>query len=96
AYDIEIIAAQGISTEAEPSAKAIAQIIRQIKSEHIPAVFLENITDPRLAQRISAESGAKIGGKLFSDALSKENESAGTYIMMMETNIRELTKALTP
>jgi zinc/manganese transport system substrate-binding protein len=59
-------------------------------------VFLENISDPRLAARIAAESGARIGGKLYSDALSKENASAGTYIAMMKANIRELTKALMP
>ena len=96
AYGIEMIAPQGVSTEAEPSAKDVARIIRQVKSDHIPAVFLENISDPRLAQRIATESGAHMGGKLYSDALSKENEPAGTYIAMMKANIRELTKALMP
>ena len=96
AYGVEMIAPQGISTEAEPSAKDVARIIRQVKADQIPAVFLENISDPRLAQRIASESGAKIGGKLFSDALSREKEPAGTYIAMMKTNIRELTKALMP
>jgi len=96
AYGVEMIAPQGVSTEAEASAKDVARIIRQVKSEKIPAVFLENISDPRLAARIAAESGARIGGKLYSDALSKENASAGTYIAMMKANIRELTKALMP
>jgi len=96
AYGIEMIAPQGISTEAEASAKDVARIIRQVKSEKIPAVFLENVSDPRLAERIAAESGARIGGKLYSDALSKENAPAGTYIAMMKANIRELTKALMP
>ena len=91
-----MIAPQGISTEAEPSAKDVARIIRQVKADKIPAVFLENISDPRLAQRIASESGAKMGGKLYSDALSREKEPAGTYIAMMKTNIRELTKALMP
>jgi zinc/manganese transport system substrate-binding protein len=96
AYGVEMIAPQGVSTEAEASAKDVARIIRQVKSEKIPAVFLENISDPRLAARIAAESGARIGGKLYSDALSKKNASAGTYIAMMKANIRELTKALMP
>jgi zinc/manganese transport system substrate-binding protein len=96
AYGIEMIAPQGVSTEAEASAKDVARIIRQVKSEKIPAVFLENVSDHRLAERIATESGARMGGKLYSDALSKENAPAGTYIAMMKTNIRELTKALMP
>ncbi len=96
AYGVEMIAPQGVSTEAEASAKDVARIIRQVRSEKIPAVFLENVIDPRLAQQIAAESGARIGGKLYSDAISKENAPAGTYIAMMKANIRELTKALMP
>ena len=95
-YGVEMIAPQGVSTESEPSAKDVARIIRQVKADQIPAVFLENISDPRLAQRIASESGAKMGGKLYSDALSHEKEPAGTYIAMMKTNLRELTKALMP
>ena len=48
----------------------MAKIIRQIKAEHIPAVFIENITDHRLLDQIARETGAKIGGTLYSDALS--------------------------
>jgi zinc/manganese transport system substrate-binding protein len=96
AYGVEMLAPQGISTEAEASAKDVARIIQLVKSEKIPAVFLENVSDPRLAERIASESGARIGGKLYSDALSKENAPAGTYIAMMKANIREITKALMP
>lgn len=96
AYGIEMIAALGVATEAQPSAKEIARIIRQIREDAIPAIFLETMIDPRLAQRLSTESGAKIGGTLYSDALSEKNGPAGTYIAMMETNIRELKRALAP
>jgi zinc/manganese transport system substrate-binding protein len=96
AYGIEMIAALGVANDAQPSAKDIARIIRQIRDEAVPAVFLETIIDPRLARRLSTESGAKIGGTLYSDALSEKNGPAGTYIAMMETNIRELTRALAP
>jgi zinc/manganese transport system substrate-binding protein len=94
AYGMDFIAPQGVSTEAEASAKAVATIIRQIKADKIPAVFLENITDPRLVQRIAAETGAKIGGTLYSDALSTPEQGAGTYIDMMRHNIREFVGAL--
>ncbi len=94
AYGIAFIAPQGVSTEAEASAKDVARIIRQIKAEKVPAVFLENITNPRLAEQIARESGAKIGGRLYSDALSAADGPAGTYIEMMKHNISQIEKAL--
>jgi zinc/manganese transport system substrate-binding protein len=94
AYGIEFIAPLGVSTESEPSARDIAGIITQIKASKIPAVFLENISDPRLVQRISAETGARIGGTLFSDSLSDEKGDAPTYIDMVRHNIKALASAL--
>lgn len=94
AYGIQFIAPQGVSTEAEASAKDVARIIRQVKAEKIPAVFLENVTNPRLIEQIARETGAKIGGQLFSDALSDASGPAGTYIAMMKHNISQIEKAL--
>jgi zinc/manganese transport system substrate-binding protein len=95
AYGVSFIAPQGVSTDAEPSARDIARIIGQIRRERIPAVFLENITDPRLLERIAAETGTKIGGTLYSDALTGPDGAAPTYIAMMRHNIRVLAEALT-
>jgi zinc/manganese transport system substrate-binding protein len=95
AYGIAFIAPQGVSTESEPSARDIAAIITQIRAEKIPAVFLENVSDPRLMRRISAETGARIGGTLYSDSLTAENGDAPTYIDMVRHNIKALTSALT-
>jgi zinc/manganese transport system substrate-binding protein len=94
AYDIAFIAPSGLSTETEPSARDIAGIISQIRKEKIPAVFLENISDDRLVQRIAAETGAKVGGTLYSDSLTNENGDAPTYIDMVKHNIRTLSGAL--
>ena len=94
AYGIEFIAPLGVSTESEPSARDIAKIITQIKQAKIPAVFLENVTDPRLVRRISAETGAKVGGTLYSDGLTGEKGDAPTYIDMVRHNIKALTRAL--
>jgi zinc/manganese transport system substrate-binding protein len=94
AYDFQFIAPQGVSTEAEPSARDVAKIIRQIKAEKIPAVFLENVTDARMVQTIAQESGATIGGTLFSDALSPADGPATTYFDMMRHNVKQLSKAL--
>jgi len=94
AYGIEFIAPQGVSTEAEASAKDVARIVRQIKAQKIPAVFVENISDKRLVDRIAKETGAKIGGTLYSDALSDDKGPASTYIDMIQNNVRELSSAL--
>lgn len=95
AYGVQFVAPQGVSTEAEASARDVGRIIRQIKTQKIRAVFLENISDPRLAERIAKETGAKLGGRLYSDALSDASGPAGTYIDMVRHNIRALTAALT-
>jgi zinc/manganese transport system substrate-binding protein len=95
AYGIAFVAPQGVSTESEPSARDIASIITQVKTGKIPAVFLENISDPRLMRRIAAETGARIGGTLVSDSLTAENGDAPTYIDMVRHNIKALTSALT-
>lgn len=94
AYGIRFIAPLGVSTESEASARDIAGIITQIKTEKIPAVFLENISDPRLIRRIAAETGARVGGTLFSDSLTGEKGDAPTYIDMVRHNIKALTSAL--
>ena len=94
AYGFRFIAPDGVSTETEASARDVAKIIRQIKASNIPAVFLENVTDPRLMRNIATESGAKVGGTLYSDALSSPDGPAATYIEMMHNNIRELSAAL--
>ncbi len=93
-YGIAFIAPIGVSTEAEPSARDIAGIIAQVKATRIPAVFLERIGDPRLIRRISEETGAKVGGTLYSDSLTDEKGDAPTYIDMVRHNIRTLTSAL--
>jgi zinc/manganese transport system substrate-binding protein len=95
AYGLDFIAPQGVSTESEASARDVAKIITQIKKQKIPAVFLENVSDPRLLERIAAETGAKVGGTLYSDALTDEKGKAPTYIDMMKHNIRTLSAALT-
>jgi zinc/manganese transport system substrate-binding protein len=94
AYGIDFIAPLGVSTESEPSARDIAGIITQIRAAKIPAVFLENISDPRLIQRIAAETGAKVGGTLYSDSLTDEKGDAPTYIELVRHNIKALTRAL--
>jgi zinc/manganese transport system substrate-binding protein len=94
AYGIDFVSPQGVSTESEASAKDVARIIQQIRREKIAAVFVENVSDARLMERIAKETGAKIGERVYSDALSELNGPAGTYIDMMRHNIRAFSAAL--
>ena len=94
AYGIEFVAPQGVSTDAEASARDVARIIQQIKRDRIRAVFVENVSDPRLMQRIASETGATLGSRVYSDALSGPAGPAGTYIDMMRHNIRAFSAAL--
>lgn len=94
AYGLDFIAPQGVSTDSEASPKDVARIVRQIRRDKIPAVFLENVADPRLIQQISRESGAVVGGKVYSDALSGPEGPAPTYEAMMRSNVAAFRAAL--
>ncbi|WAH55182.1 metal ABC transporter substrate-binding protein [Pseudomonas silvicola] len=93
AYGIQFLAPQGLNTEREPSAGEVAALIRQIRADHIKAVFIENIEDARLLRQIAEESGARIGGTLYSDALTASGP-ASTYLGFYRANIETLGKAL--
>ena len=94
AYDIRFLSPVGVANNAEPTAKGVARLIRQLKEEKVPAVFIENVADPRLIERIRSESGAAVGGTLYSDALSKAGGPASTYVDMMRANLATLQRAL--
>jgi zinc/manganese transport system substrate-binding protein len=95
-YGLQFIAPEGVSTESEASVKDVVSIIRQVKAQKIPAVFLENVSDPRLLDQIAKETGARIGGELYSDALSEPSGPAATYLDMFRHNLRTLVAALAP
>lgn len=94
AYAIEFLAPQGVGGDSEPTAKGVATLIRQIKREHVKAVFVENISNPRVIERIAKETGVKLGGTLYSDALSEAGGPAATYLDMMRHNTRLLAAAM--
>jgi len=96
AYGVRFIPVAGLSTDAEPSAADMARIIEQVKREHVPAVFVENISSPALIQQIARETGARVGGTLYSDALAPSGQPAATYLGMFEWNARQLFEALQP
>lgn len=93
-YGVEIMAPEGVSTEQEASALDVATLIRQIREYDIKALFVENISDPRLVEQIARETGLKPAGRLYSDALSKPGMGADSYIAMMRHNGEAIAEAL--
>ncbi|MDR1064668.1 MAG: zinc ABC transporter substrate-binding protein [Azoarcus sp.] len=94
AYGLRFLAPAGMAGHTEPGARSVARLIAQLQREKAPAVFLENISDPRLIERIRSESGAVTGGTLYSDALSSADGPAPTYLAMMRHNLATLMTAL--
>ncbi len=94
AYGLRFVPALGSQPDAELSAREMAALVRQIRQESIHALFLENISNPRLLESIARETGVRIGGKLYSDALSPPGGPASTYLEMMQHNLDVLRSAL--
>jgi zinc/manganese transport system substrate-binding protein len=94
AYGIEFLAAQAAGGDTQPSARDVARLIQQIRKEGVKAVFIENISNPKIIEQIAKETGAKIGGTLYSDALSEANGPAPTYLDMMRHNAKTIAAAL--
>lgn len=94
AYGITFIAPRGWTTGSEPSAEAVARIVRQARDAKASALLIENISDPRLIERIAREAGLQVGGELYSDALSPPGTEADTYLKMFEHNVRTLVEAM--
>ena len=94
AYGVRFLAAEGMSTESEPSAASLAKLVRQIKQSQSSALFLENMSDPRLIEQIANETGVRPGGTLFADALSKPGEGGANYLEMIKHNAELLIAAM--
>lgn len=95
AYGIRFLAPQGMNTDSEASAATVARLVDQIRKEGVQAVFVENITNPRLIERIAREGGATVGPRLYSDALSAPGTAADTYLKMFAHNADAIAAALT-
>ncbi len=94
AYGVTFLAPEGVSTELEASAADVAKLITQIQELKASALFVESISDPRLIEQIAEDTGVKVGGTLYSDALSEADGPAATYVGMMRYNAKTLTQAL--
>ena len=93
-YQISFLAPQGVSTDAEPSAKDVAQLIKQIQREKIKAVFVENMSNPKLLAQLARDAGVTVGPALYVDALSAPGGPAGSYLQLMRHNVTQLAAGM--
>ena len=93
-YGIQFLAPQGVNTDSEPSAKQVARLIQQIKREKIRAVFVENMSNPKLIAQLSKDAGATLGASLYADALSTTDQPGATYLQMMRHNVTQLVAGM--
>ena len=93
-YQVRFLAPQGVSSDVEPSARQVAQLIRQIQREKIRAVFVENMSNPKLVAQLSRDAGASVGASLYSDALSTPDQPGATYLQMMRHNVTQLAAGM--
>jgi zinc/manganese transport system substrate-binding protein len=93
-YMVKFVAPQGINTEVEPSAKQVAMLVKQIQREKIKAIFVENMSNPKLLEQLSKDAGATVGASLYADALSGPDQPGATYLQMMRHNVTQLAAGM--
>ena len=93
-YKVTFYPLQGLSTASEPSAADVVRIVNEIKKNKVTAIFAENISDPRVLERVAKDTGAKIGGTLYADALSAPGTQADTYLKMFELNVSTIVAGI--
>lgn len=94
AYGVQFEAPRGYNTDSDPSARDVAALIRLVRDQHIKALFVENMTNPNLVEEIARDSGAVVGPRLYTDALSKPEGPAATYEAMMRHNVTALVAGM--
>lgn len=94
AYGVHFAAPRGYNSASEPTARDMAALIREVRAQKIKALFVENLTNPALIDEIARDSGATVGPRLYSDALSRPGGPAPTYEAMMRYNVAALVAGM--
>jgi len=94
AYGLDVRGLQGISTEAKIRTEDVAKLIDLIKARNLKSVFIETSVNPKVLEQISSETGAKVGGTLFSDSIGNDGTPEGEYIGAVRHNVNAIVNAL--
>ncbi len=96
AYDLPVAGTLiGISTEEQPSAQTLQNLVNEIKTIGVKAIFAETTINPSLIETVAQEAGVTLApGKLYSDSLGAPGSEADTYVKMLKTNTLNIVQAL--
>jgi zinc/manganese transport system substrate-binding protein len=94
AYGVTFTSPQGMNTEVEPTAAQSAQLIEQMKAEKVKRVFIEKMVSPKLLSQLAKDAGAILGKPIYSDALSRADGPAKTYVDMFRFNVEQFKEAM--
>lgn len=95
-YDFRIIGTviPGTTTEIEPSALELTELVERIREHNVPAIFTENIVSNRMTERIAEEADVKVVTGLYTGSLGDSESPASSYIDMMRTDVTLIVEAL--
>lgn len=94
-YGLEVVGTiWGISTEREPSAEEVRELVDAVTEHDVPAVFVETTVSPRLMERVARDARVRLGEPLYGDSLGEAGSGADTYLGMMRANTRAIVSAL--
>lgn len=96
AYDFEVLAVQGVSTESQPNSQDVVELIKTIRAAGVPAVFVETSVNPKMLEYVAEQAGVRVGGTLFSDSCGAPGTPGGSYVGMVRENVRIIVEALVP
>lgn len=94
-YDLEQVSLEGLSPEAEPSARGIADLVDLVRTSGVTTVFFETLVSPKLAQTVAQEAGVETAVLNPLEGLTGDEAAAGEdYFSVMRSNLAALRKAL--
>ncbi len=94
-YGLRLEAVLGTSTDAEVQTQDLMRVSKLVRSENVPAVFIESTVNPKLLKQIASDNNVEIGGSLYADSLGDEHSPAPTYYDMIKYNTDVIVKAMT-
>jgi manganese/iron transport system substrate-binding protein len=96
AYGLKFAGAlEGLSTDEQPTAAKVGQLVKEIKQENVPTIFAENALNPKLIQRVAKEANVKVSQReIYADGLGEKGSEADTYQKMLIANTRTIVEGL--
>jgi len=95
AYGIQLEAILGTSTDAQAQTSDIIRLNKVIRTNNVPALFVESTVNPKLLKQLAKDNDIKIGGQLYADSIGDKDSPAPTYLDMLKHNTDVIVAALT-